>query len=57
MSRGRGTRKVGLMWTYHPHLLAKPVPRYTSYPAAAEFHEGVDRRLSYRKLVVCRQIN
>lgn len=29
------------MWTYHPHLLAKPVPRYTSYPTAAEFHEGV----------------
>lgn len=25
------------MWTYHPDLLAKPVPRYTSYPTAAEF--------------------
>ena len=24
-------------WTYHPDLLAKPVPRYTSYPTAAEF--------------------
>ena len=29
------------MWTYYPELLATPVPRYTSYPTAAEFHEGV----------------
>ncbi len=29
------------MWTYHPDLLATPVPRYTSYPTAAEFAEGV----------------
>ena len=26
-------------WTYHPELLARPVPRYTSYPTAAEFVE------------------
>ncbi len=26
-----------LMWTYHPDLLATPVPRYTSYPTAADF--------------------
>lgn len=25
------------MWPYHPNLLATPVPRYTSYPTAAEF--------------------
>ncbi len=25
------------MWTYHPELLAVPVPRYTSYPTAADF--------------------
>ena len=25
------------MWTYHPDLLAGPVPRYTSYPTAMEF--------------------
>lgn len=25
------------MWTYHPELLATPVPRYTSYPTAADF--------------------
>jgi oxygen-independent coproporphyrinogen-3 oxidase len=25
------------MWTYIPELLAKPVPRYTSYPTAADF--------------------
>ena len=28
------------MWPYHPKLLAEPVPRYTSYPTAAEFHSG-----------------
>lgn len=30
-----------LMWPYHPDLLSRAVPRYTSYPTAAEFHEGV----------------
>jgi len=30
-------------WTYHPELLATPVPRYTSYPTAAEFNEAVGR--------------
>jgi oxygen-independent coproporphyrinogen-3 oxidase len=29
------------MWTYHPELLAVPVPRYTSFPTAAEFGEAV----------------
>lgn len=29
------------MSSYQPQLLAKTVPRYTSYPTAAEFHEGV----------------
>jgi oxygen-independent coproporphyrinogen-3 oxidase len=29
------------MWTYHPELLNTPVPRYTSYPTAAEFGENV----------------
>ncbi|MBA3941284.1 MAG: oxygen-independent coproporphyrinogen III oxidase [Sphingopyxis sp.] len=29
------------MWTYHPDLLAKPVPRYTSYPTAMEFTDAV----------------
>lgn len=24
-------------WTWYPELLARPVPRYTSYPTAAEF--------------------
>lgn len=28
------------MWTYLPELLARPVPRYTSYPTAMEFVEG-----------------
>lgn len=27
------------MWTYYPDLLSQPVPRYTSYPTAAEFEE------------------
>jgi len=25
------------MWTYYPELLKRPVPRYTSYPTAADF--------------------
>ena len=29
------------MWTYHPDLLARPVPRYTSYPTAAQFSDAV----------------
>lgn len=29
------------MWPYYPDLLAAKVPRYTSYPTAVEFHEGV----------------
>jgi len=29
------------MWPYYPDLLAVPVPRYTSFPTAAEFGEGI----------------
>ncbi|MBT2189029.1 oxygen-independent coproporphyrinogen III oxidase [Sphingobium nicotianae] len=29
------------MWFYHPDLLARPVPRYTSYPTAAEFTDAI----------------
>lgn len=29
------------MWPYHPQLLARAVPRYTSYPTAAEFGTAV----------------
>ena len=29
------------MWPYHPNLLARAVPRYTSYPTAAEFSPAV----------------
>lgn len=29
------------MWPYHPKLLARAVPRYTSYPTAAEFGPAV----------------
>ncbi len=29
------------MWPYYPDLLSGNVPRYTSYPTAVEFHEGV----------------
>lgn len=29
------------MWPYHPDLLATPVPRYTSFPTAAEFSPEV----------------
>lgn len=37
MNKGSGGRTQAAMWTYYPDLLAKPVPRYTSYPTAAEF--------------------
>jgi oxygen-independent coproporphyrinogen III oxidase len=30
-----------MVWTYHPELLETPVPRYTSFPTAAEFREDV----------------
>ena len=33
-----------MTWNYHPELLATPVPRYTSYPTAAEFTEKVGRK-------------
>ncbi|MGB5078741.1 MAG: oxygen-independent coproporphyrinogen III oxidase [Sphingorhabdus sp.] len=29
------------MWPYYPDLLARNVPRYTSFPTAVEFHAGV----------------
>ncbi|MCB2079219.1 MAG: coproporphyrinogen dehydrogenase [Novosphingobium sp.] len=29
------------MWPYYPELLETPVPRYTSFPTAAEFGDGV----------------
>jgi oxygen-independent coproporphyrinogen-3 oxidase len=32
-----------MTWTYHRDLLATPVPRYTSYPTAAEFSATVGR--------------
>lgn len=35
------TRDTKRMWTYYPDLLAAPVPRYTSYPTAAEFSEAI----------------
>lgn len=33
------------MWTYHPDLLATPVPRYTSFPTAADFAPTIDPAL------------
>lgn len=59
------------MWTYHPELLARAVPRYTSYPTAAEFRDDVgsndmetaldgiaaDERVSlYLHIPYCREI-
>ena len=32
------------MWPYFPDLLDKPVPRYTSFPTAAEFQDDVGPR-------------
>ena len=39
---GRGY--CGVMWPYYPDLLARPVPRYTSFPTAAEFSSEVGLR-------------
>ena len=39
MTAGAGQGTSPAMWPYHPDLLATPVPRYTSYPTAAEFGE------------------
>ncbi len=38
------------MWSYHPDLLAKPVPRYTSYPTAMEFSGDVGAADYFRAL-------
>lgn len=43
---GAADRQQGMMWPYHPDLLATPVPRYTSYPTAADF--GPLPPLAYR---------
>jgi oxygen-independent coproporphyrinogen-3 oxidase len=32
---------MNAMWPYYPELLATPVPRYTSYPTAAEFEPDI----------------
>ena len=37
----RAAYAVSIMWTYYPELLETPVPRYTSFPTAAEFGSGV----------------
>ena len=37
------------MWHYHPDLLAVPVPRYTSFPTAAEF--GALQPADHRKAI------
>lgn len=29
------------MWTHYPEMLQRPVPRYTSYPTAADFDDSV----------------
>jgi oxygen-independent coproporphyrinogen III oxidase len=34
-------RHAALMWPYYPDLLEVPVPRYTSFPTAAEFGPGL----------------
>ena len=41
-------------WTYHPDLLAQPVPRYTSYPTAAEFSDGDFEALQHESLAAVR---
>lgn len=38
------------MWPYYPDLLATPVPRYTSFPTAAEFGDAVGPHCMIRAL-------
>ena len=42
------------MWPYYPELLEQPVPRYTSYPTAAEFHDGIGEKAQARALDAAR---
>lgn len=37
MRKGAHAAIPSPMWTYYPDLLARPMPRYTSYPTAAQF--------------------
>ncbi len=39
-----------MTWRYYPELLARSVPRYTSYPTAAEFRNDVGEREQRRAL-------
>ena len=41
MTGAAGTAISGGMWPYYPDLLAVPVPRYTSFPTAAEFGDRI----------------
>jgi oxygen-independent coproporphyrinogen-3 oxidase len=41
-ARSPQTAQSQRMWHYIPDLLATPVPRYTSFPTAAEFTDDVD---------------
>lgn len=40
-ARAHVAQTTVMAWTYHPELLATPVPRYTSFPTAAEFGDDV----------------
>jgi len=40
-ARARAAQNGDMSWTHHPELLATPVPRYTSFPTAAEFGDTV----------------
>ncbi len=41
---GLAPREKHKMHRYLPHFAARPVPRYTSYPTAAEFTDGIGGR-------------
>ena len=38
------------MWPYFPELMARPIPRYTSYPPATAFRDGVGADAQARAL-------
>ena len=43
------------MWPYYPELLARPVPRYTSFPTAAEFGPDTGRAALEAGIAACEE--
>ena len=44
---------IRIMWPYHPVLLERAVPRYTSFPTAAEFHASMGEGVLDEGIAAC----